>query len=237
MKIIIVVLLGIVIITSGVMTGCKDLVGSGNLETKEYTFSDFTKVDIGTSCEFDITQSDSYSISITADDNVMQHVRVTKSGDTLKIDLGTFARPISATLEATVTMPRLYDLEASGACHGTISGFNSSEDLNIEVSGASKVEGDITASNTNFDISGASTLELEGTAGDMEAEVSGASHLNLDKFTVNNADVTLSGASNGTVNVNEILDANLSGASHLRYIGVPRMGDINTSGASSLNKK
>ena len=113
----------------------------------------------------------------------MQHVRVTKSGDTLRIDLGTFARPISAMLEATITMPELYDLEVSGACHGTISGFNSSEDLNIEVSGASKVEGDITAGNTNFDISGASTLELEGTAGDMDAEVSGASRLNLDNFT------------------------------------------------------
>jgi hypothetical protein len=237
LKIIIVVILGIIIITSGVMIGCKDLIGSGTLETKEYTFSDFTKVDISSAYEFEISQSDSYGISITADDNVMEHSSVTKSGDTLKIGIGIVGPLRSATLEATVTMPRLHGLDVSGASHGTICGFNSSEDLNIEVSGASKVEGDIAAGNTNFDISGASTLELEGAAGDMDAKVSGASYLNLDEFLVNNADVTLSGASSGTVNVKEILDVDLSGASHLRYIGVPRMGDIDTSGASSLSKE
>ena len=237
MKTMILVLLVMLIITSGVIVGCDELVGSGNLETKEYSFSDFTNVEIGGAYEFDITQSDSYSISITADDNVMEHVRVTKSGDTLKIDLGSVGPIISITLEATVTMPRLYDLEVSGASKGTISGFESNEDLNIDVSGASKVNGDITAGNTKFDVSGASTLELEGTARDMEADVSGASHLYLEDFSVIDADVTMSGASSGTVNVNEILDVDLSGASKLKYVGTPRMGDINTSGASSLEKK
>lgn len=237
MKIITVVLLAMVIIASGITVGCEELVGSGDLQTKEYTFSDFTKVDIGSAYKFEISRSDSYSIVITADDNVMEHVRVTKSGDTLKIDLSTIGPLISATLEAIVTMPRLRGLEVSGASRGTISGFSSSEDLDIEVSGASRVEGDITAGNTNFDVSGASTLELEGKVGDMNAEVSGASHLNLEDYLVNNADVALSGASKGTVNVSGILDANLSGASNLRYIGTPSMGDIDISGASSLKKK
>ncbi|MFW9835500.1 MAG: head GIN domain-containing protein [Candidatus Thorarchaeota archaeon] len=237
MKILIVVLLGMVIIVSGIMIGCDELVGSGNLETKEYTFNDFTKVEIGSAFKFDISQSDSYGISITADDNVMEDVRVTKSGDTLKIDVRTTGPLRSVTLEATVTMPKLHDLEVSGASRGTISGFESNEDFNIDVSGASKVSGDITAGNTYFDVSGASTLELEGTAGDMEADVSGASHFYLEDFSVNDADVNMSGASSGTVNVNEILDVDLSGASNLKYVGTPRMGDINTSGASSLSKK
>jgi hypothetical protein len=95
----------------------------------------------------------------------------------------------------------------------------------------------MTASNIEFDISGASRIQLEGSANDMVASVSGASRLNLGSFTVNNADVSFSGASSGTINLDGRLDADLSGASRLSYIGEPTMGTINTSGASTLSKK
>lgn len=221
-----------------VLRGCPGgLVGSGNLETEAYAFTNFTEVEIGSAFEFEIKQSSSYSINITADDNVMEYVRVSQDGQTLKIGLRivTWFGPV--TLRASVTMPQLSDLTVSGASRGTISGFSSTEDLDITVSGASKVTGDITAGNVDFDISGASTIQLEGSANDIDANVSGASRLNLDAFTVNNADVNFSGASSGTVNLNGRLDANLSGASRLWYIGEPTMGTIDTSGASTVSKK
>jgi hypothetical protein len=213
------------------------LIGSGNLETEEYAFTDFTKVEIGSAFEFEINQSSSYSINVTADDNVIDYVQVSQVGQTLKIRLErvSFLGPV--TLRASVTVPQLHGLTASGASHGTVSGFSSSEDLDITVSGASRVTGDITAGNVEFDISGASSIQLEGSADDMVADVSGASSLNLDDFTVNNADVDFSGASSGTINLDGRLDADLSGASRLWYIGEPTMGDINTSGASTISKK
>ena len=111
------------------------------------------------------------------------------------------------------------------------------DDVDIRLSGASKVEGEITAGDANFNISGASIVRLRGAAEDIVADVSGASYFHLDDFTDDNADINFSGASTGTVNVSDRLDANLSGASKLSYIGEPAMGTINTSGASSLRKK
>ncbi len=217
------------------------LVGSGNLETETYAFSDFTEVEIGSAFEFEVEQSSSYGINVTADDNVMEYVQVLKNGQTLKIGLrtglGIFPGPVSATLRVSVTMPQLRGLTASGASHGTVSGFSSSEDLDVTVSGASRLSGDITAGNVQFGISGASTIQLEGSADDIDANVSGASHLSLDDFLVNDVDVNFSGASSGTVNLNGRLDANLSGASTLWYIGEPTSTDINTSGASTVSKK
>jgi len=213
------------------------LIGSGNLETEEYAFTNFTEVEISTAFEFEIKQSSSYSINITADDNVIDYVQVSQVGQTLTIRLRRFAFLGPVTLRASVTMPQLHGLTVSGASRGTVSDFSSTEDLDITVSGASRVTGDITAGNVEFDISGASTIQLEGSANDMVASVSGASRFNLDDFTVNNADVDFSGASSGTVNLNGRLDADLSGASKLWYIGEPTMGNINTSGASTLSKK
>ena len=242
-----------VICTLLVLRGCPGgLVGSGNLETEAYAFSDFTEVEIDSAFEFEIEQSSSYSINVTADDNVMEYVQVSKDGQTLKIGLrtgirigsatlnigfGTFPFLESVTLKASVTIPQLSGLTASGASRGTISDFSSNGDLDITVSGASRVTGDLVAGNVDFDISGASTIELEGSASNMVADVSGASSFHLDDFTVNNAAINFSGASSGTVNLNGRLDADLSGASRLWYIGEPTMGTIDTSGASTLSKK
>jgi hypothetical protein len=213
------------------------LIGSGNLETEEYAFADFTEVEIGSAFEFEIKQSSSYNVSVTADDNVMDYVQVSQVGQTLTIRLGTVTWLGPVTLKASVAMPQLLGLTASGATRGTVSGFSSTENLSVGVSGASRVTGDITAGNVDFGISGASSIQLEGSANNMDATASGASHLNLDDFIVNNADVNLSGASSGTVNLSGRLDADLSGASRLWYIGEPMMGDIDTSGASTISQK
>ena len=213
------------------------LIGSGNLETEEYAFTNFSEVEIGSAFEFEIKQSSSYSISVTADDNIIDYVQVSQVGQTLKIGLRTVTWFGPATLRASVTMPQLHGLTASGASRGTVSDFSSTEDLDITVSGASEVTGDITAGDVDFDISGASTIQLEGSANDMVADVSGASDFNLDDFPVHNADVDFSGASEGTISLNGTLDADLSGASSLWYIGEPTMGDIDITGASSLSKK
>jgi ribosomal protein L31 len=54
---------------------------------------------------------------------------------------------------------------------------------------------------------------------------------------VQDAHAEISGASNATVNASGTLSAEVSGASHLYYTGSPTLGDIETSGASSVNKK
>jgi len=71
----------------------------------------------------------------------------------------------------------------------------------------------------------------------MAAVVSGASTCNLADFPVHDVNVNVSGASTGTINLDGRLDANVSGASTLLYIGEPTMGTINVSGASTLREK
>jgi len=69
----------------------------------------------------------------------------------------------------------------------------------------------------------------------LEVEASGASDVELAEFTVTNADFELSGASNGTIDLDGTLDADLSGSSHLRYTGEPTIGHIDISGSSTLS--
>jgi hypothetical protein len=227
-----------VVCTVLVLRGCPGvLIGSGNLETEEYSLANFTKVEISSAFEFEIRQSSSYSVNVTADDNLIDYVQISQDGQTLKIRLGAVPSFRLVTLRVSVAMPWLNGLAVSGACRGNVSDFSSSEDLDITVSGASRVTGDITAGDVGFDVSGASTVQLEGSADKLTAIVNGASTFNLEDFTVNNADVNISGASTGTINLNGRLDANVSGASTLLYIGDPTRGTIDVSGYSTLREK
>ncbi len=228
----------VLLLVAGLPAACGGLlVGSGNLKTEQHSVEDFTGVDISSAFEFEIKQSDSYGVNITADDNILDKVEVTKDGNTLKIGLKNFVSLGPVTLKAVVTMPKLTSLVVSGASRGTISDFISAEKFTLDISGASKVSGDITAGDADFDISGASTVQLDGAAANMVVDVSGASRFNLGGFKVNNAKLTVSGACTGTVNPAGRLDADVSGASRLSYLGTPVMGNINISGASTISKK
>ena len=243
------------------LSGCTTT-GLGGLVTEEKNFTDFTHVEVEGSFEVEITQSDSFSTTISADSNFFDYVAVAKEGETLRIYLNprhTFTDFTlqAKTLKAKITMPVLHGLQLSGASKGTITGFKSPQDFNLnvsgasslamedievddaefEVSGASKVTGNMDASDTRFKVSGASKVELVGSANNMTLNASGASKVNLTDFLLENAYVNLSGAGEATLNIKGRLDSVLSDASRLYFLGNPTMGNISVTGASTIKHK
>jgi hypothetical protein len=210
---------------------------SGEPITEELEYSDFTTVDVSSAFRCVIIQDSAYKVIISADEKIFDRINVTKTGSTLRIR--TEPNTITASAPtAVIRMPNLAELVLSGASIGTIQGFSSSNSLSIELSGASSLKmEDINVGNMEIQISGASTLTGEGSGNDLISIVSGASNLDLTNFPVNNSDLSISGASQATVNLDGILDAKVSGASSLYYIGEPTMGNIDISDTSTINKK
>jgi len=261
--------LSVLLLATLLISGCQTILVSkngetetGETETRQYDFSEFTRVDISSAFSYEIRQSDTYNISITANNNLFDDIKITQEGQTLIIGMEFPEVPwaifkVAPSLKAVITMPQLDGLDSSGATHGTISEFISTDTLDItvsgassielvkiaagdiifDVSGASKVTGDIETKNIALEVSGASAVQLKGSAGSIAADVSGASHLKLADLKVGNANVILSGASNGTINLDGSLDAKLSGSSRLEYIGEPALGIMDITGASKLKKK
>jgi hypothetical protein len=144
---------------------------------------------------------------------------------------------IDDNLEAEITMPILTRVEASGASHVTLIGFDSPQTLRVVASGASSVGGEIQAGEMSIEASGASSISLAGGAANLVLEVSGASSVDLESFPVTDLRAELSGASSAVVNASGTLDVEASGASELSYLGNPTLGSVNTSGASTVREK
>ena len=106
-----------------------------------------------------------------------------------------------------------------------------------ELSGASEVSGYLQAISCDIELSGASEIDLNGSGGDIRLDASGASQIEMASFTVDDADIDLSGASDASLNINGRLDVSLSGASSLEYSGNPTLGDFDLSSGSELERQ
>ncbi|MES0326243.1 MAG: head GIN domain-containing protein [Candidatus Bathyarchaeia archaeon] len=195
----------------------NSITGSGDLVTQTYDYEDFNAIDVSTGFSLEVTPGDEYSITVTIDDNALDRLEVSKSGDTLQIglELGGYS---NMNAIAKVTMPALNKLELSSGSHGDVSGFTSTNDFDL-------------------DLSGGSWVTIVGTAGDLTTDVSSGSHIDLSGFTVNDVDIEFSSGSHGSVYVGGTLDADINGGSHLTYYGNPNLGRIETQTGSTITPK
>jgi hypothetical protein len=208
----VVVLIGLLIL-SGVI-----LIDSGKLQTQQENLSDFTIINIQSGFHTQISQGNSFNVSITADSNVINRINVNQTGNTLTIGLQLASIFNIGTLKAQITMPDLQEIHLSGGANANVSGFVMAHDLIVSESGGS-------------------TLRVEGQANGLSASCSGGSGLQLSGFKVDTATIIMSGGSTGNVNVNGRLDADLSGGSSLVYGGNPTLGTIITSGLSTITQQ
>jgi len=240
MKKSIVVLISLLILAALFSTGCSTVfrtTGVGKITEKTYDFTNFTGIQISDALQFVVKQADSYSVVVSAHENVFDHLDMHQSGNTLIIGMKFFPYNTSSTT-ITITMPQLSKLTVSGACDGQATDFDSSNDLEINVSGASDLNTDLKAGKTKLDMSGETKITGSLTSTDTQIKLSGDCDLNMilntDKTVINaegssdirgtlqalDCQITLTGAST----------CNISGAAGKTIIAASGASDFNSSG-------
>jgi hypothetical protein len=190
--------------------------GSGNVVTEKREVSGFTGVDVGGAFKVEIVAGKEYSVEVEADDNLVPLVRTEVEGGVLKIE--TEKRISSKSeLKIRISAPDIDSLESSGVSGIKLSGVKNTA-LNVQSSGASKIN-------------------VEGTTGNLTVDVSGASTVDAANLQAENSNVDASGACSVTVNASNEVEAHASGASKIRYTGTPKNVIKKTSGASRVEQK
>ena len=214
------------------------LTGSGRVVTIKGDFTGFDRLEVSNAFQVEVEQGDVYHVTVRIDDSLEEYLLLDRQGDTLRIGLepGHTYNLGGATLRATVQMPELVGLGLSGASRATLEGFQSTKPLDVHVSGASQLCGEIEVGAGQFKASGTSQIRLVGSGSDVAVDASGASQVDLSRFEVDDAEIEASGASTVSIHAAGRLDAHASGASRVRYRGEPSLGLIRTSGTSSVQR-
>jgi len=263
MKRAVIVMALISVLMSAVMfAGCSlsgVITASGPVVSRDYDITDFTGIEAGSTFEVEVVPSNSYNITISANENLFDYLDVSKSGTTLRLGLKNAVNAFNfgpKTLKAKIAMPELWGLNLSGASRATALGFKSTHDFRLgisgasrfdmdletgkfvsDLSGASRVTGSLKAGDSIIQLSGASEMEIQGSSGNTVIEVSGGSVAALSNFRVKDADVNISGGSRTSAIIDGKLDVNLSGGSTLEYAGNPTTGKIEVTGGSTLKRR
>jgi len=198
--------------------GLIPIKGSGTPKTVTYDTKDFSALEIRSAFQVTLKQGAAFAISITMDDNLVPHLQTEKEGDTFKLGMkpGSYNTTV---LKAEITMPTVTRIRLSGSSNLVGSGFKDLKDLEMHLSGSSKIA-----------LSG-------GNAGASKVKLSGSSDAELLQFPLKEADLTLSGSSKAELQVSDKLDYTLSGSSKLHYQGSPAIGRKESSGSSKIEKK
>lgn len=229
------VLLAAALAVCGCGSGGMGRTASGTTASRRIEAAGVTRLDVAYGFDVRVRLGQPEAATVTYDDNLADLLDVRVDDRTLRLQL----RPDASidngpTLRAEVTVSRLEEIRAAGASTLTVASKIPNSGLRLLISGSSRVTADLALDRADATVSGSSRLQLTGTANALRVAGSGGSSLELADLHLEDLDITLSGASDGSVQVDRSISAQVSGASKLIYKGTPHFTRRDTSGASSI---
>jgi len=210
-----------------VLSACNFTVanGSGKVISQDRQVSGFSRVSLSGIGQMIITQGNTESLTIDAEDNVLPMITTNVVGDTLHIDF----KNDNFQVNVIPTKPIIYHLavktlngiQLSGA--GSVDMSNlTTDNLSVSSSGAGSVHlRTITAQSITSEISGVGGCDLSGKVTSQSINISGSGSYNAPDLESQTATVVISGAGGATVWAKSSLNVTISGAGSVNYYDNP----------------
>ena len=236
----------ILIITVLVLSACRlpfvDVTrGSGNLVTETREVSGFNEVQLDGAGRLVITQGETESLEIEAEDNIIDELTSGVQGQTLELGFEEqlWRNNVIPTRGITYTLT-VIDLTAitfNGAGDLEMESLDTSS-LELVINGAGQINLDeLTADSLSVQVSGTGSIDISGQVSSQSVTIDGAGNYEAGDLQTSSTTVDINGLGNGTVWVTESLDVTIDGGGTLNYYGSPSVtqeingvGDINNRG-------
>lgn len=193
-----------------------------NKVTKKFNVKDFQNLTFIGTWKVDLKQGKDWQVELTYPKDIEQDLKVTSRNNELilnpgerrlhSIHWGLWDTGNDRSLRARIVMPKLQDLNITGASDMHLFGF-SGDNLKVIISGAGNIDGN------------------EGHYNNLDLTLSGAGKVDLRDMQFVNARLILSGAGKVDLGMDGgVLSGNLSGFGHVTYYGSISDNRLNISG-------
>jgi hypothetical protein len=182
----------IVILFSVIANGClgPSVTGSGRVMSETRNVSGFSSVSLKGSGRVLIEQGGAESLTVTADENLLNYVETEVRGSTLVLGQKNGARlSPSRDIVFKVTLRKLDSLDLAGSG-------------DVEARG-------VQSAKMKIDLSGSGEISAEGAADDLDISISGSGRLRSDSLKSRRTRVDISGSGSAVVASSETLDATI----------------------------
>lgn len=192
--------------------------GNGTVveENREVT-ADFTEVHASEGIDVYVTQAKDFSISVEADENIVDLIGTEIKNGKLKIHaIENIGR---ATKKVFVSLPEVTSLLSSSGAHLTAQNKITASNLILDASSGAHLNAEATADRMEIDASSGANIDISGTA--LEVYVDGSSGANVrgKNLMTTECRAEASSGANININVSKSLTADASSGGNISYSG------------------
>jgi hypothetical protein len=225
----------VVVIIIALLVACQGgIVGNGKVETREKEIGNFNRLVIKGNFRVYLEQTGKPSLRMEMDENLLDVVRITEEGNTLRIE--TKINILQAREKNLyIGVKDLEKLELGGAVNFRSDSVMKFETLGILATGAVRLNFEIEADQLKLNLEGASESDISGKVDVLRMQLSGAGDFDAFDLIARDVEIDLSGAGGARLYATEKLDVTISGAGSVRYRGEPEVHK-KISGLGSLKR-
>lgn len=192
--------------------------GNGTVveENREVT-ADFTEVHASEGIDVYVTQAVDFSISVEADENIVDLIGTEIKNGKLKIHaIENIGR---ATKKVFVSLPEVTGLLSSSGAHLTAQNKITASSLVLDASSGAHLNAETTADRIEIDASSGANIDISGNA--MEVYVDGSSGANVRGKNLKTSECKAEASSGANININvsKSLTADASSGGNISYSG------------------
>jgi hypothetical protein len=200
--------LGLLFCSSKAQNDQETIEGNGKLVTRDVSVKSFNELEANGIYELKLTQGNTESVKIEADENLQEYFTVSNEGSRLVIDTKKFRNKnlkSKTKMKVYVTFKKLKTLELS-----TVGGVQSEnqlafDDLDFKAKSVGNVNLKLTVNNINLENKSVGNVELSGKAENAIVKNKGVGGLDASDFVVQTMDIDNSGVGHAAVNAQKTL--------------------------------
>ncbi len=218
--------------------GTNSAKGSGNVisDTRNIV-GEFTSVSVSNGLDLVVVQSDSKSVVVAADDNLIKRISTKVVDGVLVISSDFNSYSSNSTKKITVKLPNITNLTAKRGADMKSIGTIKGEDVTVKAESGSDIQLVIESDNINVKSASGSDIAIDGKALSMNVAASGGSDIDASGLLANDVKATASGGSDIEVYAILNLKAKATGGSAIEYKVQPKHMEKFVDSGSSVSFK
>jgi len=217
----------------------RKIKGSGNVVTIERNTDDYKGISVSGFYEVELVDGQEGKLTLRGEDNILDNIETEVRSGTLHIKSKNNKHLVPSRGESvfiTIPVERIDKIRLSGSGKFEGNKILTTNDLDIQISGARSIDLSVDAAQVSIMTSGSSNIKLKGSAKFFNVRSSGSSNVKAYDLEVDEAIFELSGSSDVQTTVSESLTSRVSGSGNIRYRGNPEKLVSKISGSGSVSK-
>jgi hypothetical protein len=212
--------------------------GNGKIITEKRVTADYDEIKIAGFFDVELVSGKEGNISIQGEENLLQYIKTETENGVLKVFTEKKSN-ISTNKKILITIPfeNINAVSLSGSGNLSTKTTIKTNKFKTNLAGSGDITLTVVAIEIEADLSGSGTLILKGNTDSLMTKLVGSGDVNTADLKSKNADVSVTGSGDVTLNCSNNLKARVSGSGDIYYTGNPKTKDANVNGSGDITQK